>query len=199
MSAAAQVTQCPFCGTLQKSRAGGRGINAYCCNCAALIDTPPGQSVNRTLAYSLAALMLFIPANLYPVITIELWGNVQRSTIWDSVVSLSRNDMVIIALIVFMASIVVPLIKLLCLFLLALTMRSQSYPVARARLYRVIEMTGHWSMLDIFLVAVLIALLKLGDLAYAVPGPGLYFFTAMVVFTILASRSLNPRLIWIEF
>jgi len=101
-----------------------------------------------------------------------------------------------IAVIVFLASILIPLLKLLGLFFLVATARSTRWRRERTRIYQVIDVIGPWAMLDVFLLAILVALVKLGELATVLPGPGLIAFTAVVVLTILASATFDPRLIW---
>jgi paraquat-inducible protein A len=112
--------------------------------------------------------------------------------------SLFEHGEILVAVVVFLASMVIPFVKLVGLFFLAATAASGSVRrrPARTWIYRAIDVVGPWAMLDVFLLAVLVALVKLGELATVLPGPGLLAFTAMVVLTILASSSFDPRLIW---
>ena len=192
------LLQCHYCGMVQHGTHAQRGEVIECCHCGSTIDRYYGDAVNRTLAFSLAALFLYVPANLLPILRLEVWGHVQENTVWSGVVSLAQSKMVAIAILVFLASIAVPLIKIFGMLTLCLTSRSKRWQHQRTVLYKIIDKTGHWSMLDIFLVAVLVGLLKLGDLAYCVPGPGLFYFAAMVVCTMLASANFDPRIIWDE-
>jgi paraquat-inducible protein A len=128
----------------------------------------------------------------------ELYGAHSENTVWDGCVTLFRDGERLVAVIVFLASILVPLLKLLGLFYLAVTtaIRSRRRRRERTWIYRIIEVIGAWAMLDVFLLSVLVALVKLGQLATVRPGRGLVAFTAVVVLTILASASFDPTLIW---
>jgi len=123
-----------------------------------------------------------------------------ESTVWDGCVNLFRNDQWIVAVIVFLASILIPLFKLLGLFFLVVTARVKSARRRQERtlIYRIIAVIGPWAMLDVFLLAVLVSLVKLEKIVTVLPGPGLLAFTAVVVLTILASASFDPKSIWEE-
>ncbi len=153
------------------------------------------HSIHSTLAFSLTALILYIPANLFPFMTIELYGNRNSSTIWTGVVALAESGSVAIALVVFLASIVIPFIKLALLFYLALSAKQKKHPNFKNRLYQIIEAIGRWSMLDIFLLAVLVAIMKLGPWTTVEPGLGALLFALVVIFTMLASASFDPQLL----
>ena len=154
------------------------------------------RSLEVTAALSLAALILYVPANLYPILHMTLRGAHSESTIWDGVESLARHGQVLVALIVFVASIVVPLVKLLALFFLigAARYAPERWQSDRRRVYRMIDAIGPWAMLDVFLLAVLVALVKLGELATVIPGPGLLAFACVVVLTMFASASYGAML-----
>jgi paraquat-inducible protein A len=130
----------------------------------------------------------------------EFYGAYSESTVWDGCVKLFQDGQWVVAVIVFLASILIPLFKLLGLFFLVVTTHfaSARRRQDRTRIYRIIEVIGPWAMLDVFLLAILVALVKLEQLATVLPGPGLLAFTAVVVFTILASASFEPNLIWEE-
>jgi paraquat-inducible protein A len=153
-------------------------------------------SLDATLAFSLTALIFFVPTMLFPFMTIELYGNRNSSTVWGGVVSLVNDGSWPIGLIVFLASLVIPLLKLLVLFYLSFTARNQKSQKFKTRLYLFIEAIGRWSMLDIFLLAVLVALLKLGHWTSVKPELGSLFFAFVVIFTMLASAAFDPKFIW---
>ncbi|AFY00838.1 paraquat-inducible protein A [Bdellovibrio bacteriovorus] len=144
------------------------------------------QSQQLTLAFSITALVLYIPANLLPFMSIELYGRRNTATIWDGIVSLAEAGSWPIAIIVFLASILIPLLKLVILFYLSLG-AADANPQLQDRLYRIVEAIGRWSMLDIFLLAIMIAILKLGKWATVEPKPGALLFALVVIFTMLAS------------
>ena len=155
-------------------------------------------SLARTWAYLISALILYIPANVFPITDSRTLFEEQTDTIYSGVVYLWKAGSWPLALLVFFASIVVPLAKLIVLAGLALSVQRRTLrkPAQRTRLYRVVEFIGRWSMLDIFAVAILTALVQLKGLAEVTAGPGVLAFGAVCVLTILASQAFDPRLIW---
>jgi paraquat-inducible protein A len=143
-------------------------------------------------------LICYIPANVLPITTVISMGKKQSDTIMSGVVYFIKTGMWPIALVIFIASVFVPLLKLLILGFLLISVQRESgwRPTDRTRLYRIIEVIGRWSMLDIYVVTILVALVKLGALATIEAGPGAIFFAAVVVITIFAAMSFDPRIIW---
>lgn len=174
------------------------GAPARCPRCGGRLHARKQDSLGRTWALVIAAGLLLVPANVYPVMTVIRFGQGQPDTILSGVVHLIEGGMWPLALLVFFASIVVPLVKLAVLVFLLLSVRRGSAwrPLDRTRLFRVTEVVGAWSMVDIFLVALLTALVQMGALASVEPGAGATFFAAVVVLTLLAAHSFDPRLIW---
>ena len=191
---------CRICGLLQRLEELRPGTEAVCCRCGSILRERKVDSLRRTAAFSLAALIFYVPANLYPILRMEFYGAYSESTIWDGCVKLFQDGQWVVAVIVFLASILIPLFKLIGLFFLVVTTRLASARrlQERTRIYKFIDVIGPWAMLDVFLLSVLVALVKLEQLATVLPGPGILAFTAVVVFTILASASLDPNLIWEE-
>ena len=189
---------CATCGLLQRVEELRPGTAAECCRCGAILDERKADSLGRTAALSLAALIFYVPANIYPILRMEYYGAYSESTVWDGCVGLFRNGQWVVAVIVFLASLLIPLFKLLGLFFLVVTTRLGSARARRerTRIHRFISVIGPWAMLDVFLLAVLVSLVKLEQIATVLPGPGLLAFTAVVVLTILASASFDPKLIW---
>ena len=194
------VIVCSTCNQHQCLDDLGPGMAAECCRCGSMITKSAAGSLELTAALTLSALILYVPANIYPILSMSLHGAYSESTVWDGVVSLFRHDQRLVAMVVFLASILIPLCKLIGLFLLVAMAKFKStrWREERTRLYRFIEVIGPWAMLDVFLLAVLVALVKLQELATILPGTGLVAFSAMVVLTILATLSFDPRLIWNE-
>lgn len=155
----------------------------------------PNKSLQLSLAFSLTALIFYIPANIYPFMTIEMYGRKNSSTIWSGIVELFDSGAWGIALVVLLASLVIPFLKLLILFYLSLTTTTSRNRSHKHRLYLIIESIGRWSMLDIFLLAVLVAIVKLGAWATVVPGLGSLMFLFVVIFTMLASAYFDPQLL----
>ena len=192
------VLACGTCGQVQEAPPPRPGTVVECCRCGSVITHFKRGSAGATAALSLAALILYVPANIYPILRMTQYGVYSESTVWDGVVLLAQSRQYFVAVVVFLASIVIPLVKLAGLFFLTITARLETrrWLRARTRLYRFIDVIGPWAMLDVFLLAILVALVKLGQFATVLPGPGLIAFTCVVVLTIFASASFDPHLIW---
>ncbi len=186
---------CRVCGLVCRDIA---APEAACPRCCSRLHRRKGASLARTWALLVAAMILYLPANLLPVMRTASLGDVSDNTILGGVVQLWQNGSPGLALIVFGASIVVPMMKFLVLALLLLsTWRGSRWArPQRALLYRVIEFIGYWSMLDVFVVALLTALVRFGVFSLVEPLSGVVYFGLMVVLTMLASMSFDPRLIW---
>lgn len=169
-----------------------------CPHCESLLHPRKPDSVNRTWALILAAALLYIPANLLPIMTVIRFGQGEPDTILSGIQQLLASGLWLLALLIFFASIVVPLMKLgiLTLLLLSTHAHTRWQIKERTTLYRMLELFGHWSMVDIFLLSVLTALVQLDALTTIAPGSGATFFGVVVVLTILATKSFDPRLMW---
>lgn len=169
-----------------------------CPRCGTRLRHRKRQSVVRTWALLFAAIVLYVPANLLPVLTVIRFGRGEPSTIINGVIELVQADMLPLALLVFLASITVPLMKLLGLttMLLCTHERTAWWLRGRTRLYRLIEGVGRWSMIDVFMISTLVALVHMGFIATVLPNAGAVAFASVVVLTMLASRSFDPRLMW---
>ncbi|HEX7053140.1 MAG TPA: paraquat-inducible protein A [Burkholderiales bacterium] len=191
------VLSCETCGLPQRVEPLPPGTVAECARCGYPV-TSHGAGLDVAAALALAALVLYVPANLYPILRMEIYGAYSESTVWDGVVSLWQYGEYFVAIVVFLASIVVPLLKLLGLFFLVASVKwgRGRRLRGRTRIYKFIDAIGPWAMLDVFLLAVLVALVKLGSLGQVVPGPGLLAFCLVVVLTLLASQAFDTKLIW---
>lgn len=189
---------CKTCGLVQRNEELESGTAVECCRCGSVIGMRKVNSLRRTTAFALAALILYVPANIYPILRMEYYGAYTESTVWDGCARLFQDGQWLVAVIVFVASILIPLCKLLGLFFLVVTVKVKSRRWQRERVwtYKIIEVVGPWAMLDVFLLSVLVGLVKLKQIATVLPGPGLLAFTAVVVLTILASASFDPKSIW---
>jgi len=187
---------CHVCGLL--SRAAPDAHDAHCPRCGAHLHFRKPDSISRTWALLITAVILYIPANVLPMMhTSSLFGS-QSDTIMSGVVYFWTSGSWYVALIIFFASIMVPALKMIALALLLVSaqLRSRWQQDQRARLYRLVEFVGRWSMLDIYVVAVIVALVQLQGLATIRPGPGAVAFGAVVVLTMFAAMTFDPRLIW---
>jgi len=192
------LLSCHSCHLLCQAPAVHGKQKAICPRCGAVLHQRKPNSLSRTWALVIAAFIFYIPANVLPITTVISLGKAQSDTIMSGVIYFILTGMWPIALVIFIASIFVPLVKLLILtFLLISVQRKWQWrPKDRTRLYRITEAIGRWSMTDIFVVTILVALVKLGALATIEAGPGAIFFAAVVVTTIFAAMSFDPRLIW---
>lgn len=192
------MVSCHMCSLLVPEKDDDGNVYEECPRCEGPIHSRKANSVTRTWALIVTSALLFIPANLYPVMSVTKLGRGEPSTIINGVVHLIHGGMWILAMIIFFASIIVPTLKLMVLsFLLISVKRKSNWRTKdRALLFRVTEAVGAWSMVDIYAVAILIGLVNFGPLANVSPGIGATFFGAVVVTTMFAAHSFDPRLIW---
>lgn len=169
-----------------------------CPRCGETLHSRKPRSIARTWALVITAIILYIPANIFPITHTTALGSVQSDTIMSGVIYFIHSGSWPVALIIFIASIFVPLLKILILILLLISVQQgwQWRPIDRTRLYRLTEAIGRWSMLDIFVVTILVALVHLGALANIEAGSGALYFGAVVVVTMFAAEAFDPRLIW---
>lgn len=187
---------CSTCGLICTAH----GEHSACPRCKTSLHAGKPQSMSRCLALLLASLVLYFPANLLTMMETTSAFDVQEDTIISGVVYLWQNGSPDLAVIVFVASVVVPLLKILCLGLLLACVKWR-WPIPRiqqSRLYTLVEFVGKWSMLDLFVIALLSALVNFGPLASVRAGPAAIAFGAVVVLTMLAASAFDPHLIWRE-
>ena len=194
---AAGLLNCRVCGLLSRPPDTAPG-ELRCPRCAARLRTRRANSIVRAWALLIAAMLCYLPANLLPIMTSTSLGESQSDTIISGVRYLLIEGMWPLALIVFVASICIPVLKItvLSLLLVSVSMRWQWRPAERSRMYRIVDLVGRWSMVDIFVVSVLVALVRMGNFAAVQAEAGAFFFAAVVVLTMFAAMSFDPRLIW---
>lgn len=189
---------CPHCGLVQRLPELPTGTLARCARCREVVFRPGRSIANRlTAAISLAALLLYPLGVLLPVMKLERLGHVQNTSIWDGTVALLTHHQVAVGLIVLVCSIIVPVCKLVGLLVLTAPAPGKLLREhQQARVYRAIELAGRWGMIDVLLVALVVAAVKLGDIVEVTPGPGVVAFTACVTLSLVASTVFNPHAIW---
>lgn len=190
------LCSCHICGLV--SRSDKPGGSAHCPRCHTQVHSRKPNSISHCWALIIAAYILYLPANLLPIMETGSLFNYREDTIMSGVVHLWKTGFWGIAAIVFIASIMVPLFKLIALTLLLVSVQRRStwWPMQRARLYRMVELVGRWSMLDIYVVTLLAGLVQLRSLATVKAGAGAIAFGAVVVLTMFAAMKFDPRLIW---
>ena len=190
------LVSCIACGLL--SRPAERTNPGYCPRCGTVLVWRRPHSIQYTWALVIAAAVCYIPANVLPVLRTTALGATESDTIMGGVIFLYESGSWPLALIVLVASVMIPLGKLLALGYLLVTVQRGSVENShdRTRIYELVEFVGRWSMLDVFVDAFIVALVQLQPLMAVEPGPGVLFFAAVVVLTMLAAESFDPRLIW---
>jgi paraquat-inducible protein A len=169
-----------------------------CPRCGSSLHLRTPDSLQRTLALVVTATLLYIPANILPIMTTTMLGTAEPSTILGGVVLLIHHGSYPIAAVIFIASVMVPTGKLISITWLCLSVarKQETSRQQRVRMYRVTEFVGKWSMTDVFVVAILVALIQLGGLLSITAGTAGIAFGGVVVVTMIAAESFDPRLIW---
>ncbi len=186
------------CETCELVVRAARPLVGNCPRCDEPVRTRKHNARTRTWAFLAAAAILYIPANTLVMMQTEQFPSHREDTILSGIAYLWSEGAVSLAALVLTASIVIPLVKILALGMLLVTtgQHSKWRPHGRTLLYRVLEVAGHWSMLDVFVVALLAAVVQLGRFAKVEPGPAVLPFAGVVILTMLASSSFDPRAIW---
>ncbi len=189
---------CHECHLLSRQQQPASGQAAFCPRCGATLHLRKPNSISRTWALLIAALIFYIPANVLPITITTSLGSRQSDTILSGVIYFLLHGSPEIALVIFTASIFIPLLKLVVMayLLVSVQRRSRWRPRDRTQLYRIVEAIGRWSMVDIYVVTILVALVKLGVFADIEAGPAALYFASVVVISMLAAQSFDPRLIW---
>jgi paraquat-inducible protein A len=197
-AAEAGLANCLSCGQLSRWTGTPAGGDTRCPRCHAPLRLRKPNSMARTWALLIAGFLLYVPANVLPVMRVIYGGRGEDDTIFSGVKVLFATGQPAVAVLVLFASITVPLIKLVGLTGMALSVhhRWEWRKKDRTRLYRLIEFVGRWSMLDIFMISILVALVKLQALSTIEAGPAAVWFAGVVILTMFAARSFDPRLMW---
>lgn len=172
--------------------------NRFCKRCQSRLHSRTKNSLQQTVALLLTGLLLYIPANLFPIMHTQILGRDSANTIVEGVILFWQQESYPIAAIIFIASVIVPLGKMLALGWLCFGVAYDRLGNARKQmtLYRITEFIGRWSMVDVFVVSVLVALVQIGHFMSIVPGIAAISFAAMVIITMVAAMKFDPRLIW---
>lgn len=183
---------CPVCLMLNSSK------NTYCDQCQAHLTTISPKSIEHTISLLITSYLLFIPANFLPMMVTTVLGNTTENTILGGVILLWHHQSYLVALIIFFASVVIPMGKLLALSWLCYEAKYTGFKSKKTahRSFVMIEFIGKWSMVDIYVVSILVALVNMGALVKIEAGSAAVAFTGFVVMTMLAANTFDPRLIW---
>jgi paraquat-inducible protein A len=190
------VVSCRVCGLVQTVAPMPARATAHCARCNFRLIKRKTHSLTRTGALALAALILYFPANLFPIVTTDYWGASEKTTIFDGIRGLFQTGEWPIGCLVFTTSILTPILKILSLLILVVTIRTHKWKQFRTWVYRLIQIVDPWNMLEVYMLSILIAIAELGKVATVHPGFGVMSFAGVVVLTILATVTFDPRLIW---
>jgi paraquat-inducible protein A len=187
-----QLAGCHLCGKVSPDHL------PKCPRCGSPLHSRKPDSIRRTIALMTAAAAFYLPANILPIMTITEFGNVEETTILEGLVTFWQAGSYPIAIVIFTASILIPLLKIVSLTWLcaAATGKLHPSPAMLSRVYWITELLGRWSMIDLFVVGILVALVQLGTYMTITPGPAALAFGAVVILTMFAAMSFDPRLLW---
>lgn len=186
---------CQMCGMVTPVTEG------RCPRCHSALHLRKPRSISRTVALMSAAMALYIPSHLLPILTTMEIGVVEKNTIIGGMITFWKSGAYPIAAVIFTASILIPLLKIgaLIWLCLAATGKVRHDPHRLGKIYLITELMGRWSMVDIFVVGILVAIVQLGNFMTVIPGPGALAFAAVVVLTMFAAMSFEPRLLWDQY
>lgn len=191
-----QLIACHECDLLMRKPVLQDGESAECPRCGYELFSHRHRVVRRSMALVLTALLLYIPANFLPIMQLSLLGQTSQDTVWSGVVGLYESGMQGIAVVVFLCSMVVPLLKLLCQLLVLLSIRMDFARSYGLLLYRIYHHMREWGMLEVYLMGILVAMVKLMDLADLSLGLGLFCFIALLLVQVWLEVTMAPHQIW---
>jgi paraquat-inducible protein A len=191
-----KVVACETCGLVQEVDHVPRGKVVKCARCNSQIIHRRPDSRSRTLAFSLAAAILYFPSNFYPIVTAEYQGQFVQTTVFQGIKALWGDGQYFISGLVFCTSLFTPALKIMGLIFITLTLDWQSFRKTRAWIYKVIRVIDPWNMLEVFLLAICVSMVEMGEVATVHPGRGVFSFAAVVVLTLMATLTFDPRLLW---
>ena len=192
VAAEQNLASCHICGKVSDVALDG------CPRCGSALHLRKPNSLMRTWAFLWAAVAFYIPAMWLPVMNVTGISGDENSTILSGVILFWEMGSYPVAIIIFSASVLIPLIKVLSLIWLGLAASGKVKPAPQSlsKTYHIVEMLGRWSMVDVFVVAILACLVRLGSIMTIVPGPAALSFSAVVILTMLSASAFDPRLLW---
>lgn len=191
-----RLVACETCGLVQRVRDVPNGSVIKCARCRFKIWHRLPDSRERTLALSIAAGVLYWPSNLYPIVTAEYQGHILHTTIFQGIQSLWQQGQYFIGGLVFCTSLLTPALKIIGLVFITLTLDWKRWQRGRAWVFKIIRIIDPWNMLEVFLLAICVSMVEIGEVATIQPGRGVFSFAAVVVLTLLATLSFDSRLLW---
>jgi len=192
------LSNCPVCHAIVKVPTTDPHQATYCPRCDSKVYLRKPDSIQKTWAFLLASIVFYVPANLLPMMHVITFAGTQSDTIMSGVLYFVETGAYLIAFVIFTASIFVPILKILILIYLLLSVQNHSelHQKKRKQLYMLTETIGRWSMVDVYVVGTMVALVHFGGLTEIAPGMGANFFLLVVIMTMLSAMSFDPKLIW---
>lgn len=190
------VIACQDCDLLHRQRSLRDGQRAMCSRCGAVLYRKKRNSLDYTLIFSLTGVILLLMANVFPFMTFKLEGRVQESILFTGVKELFVQEMWAIAILVLIVSIVIPLLKILGMLYVLAPLKFNRRPWHAALIFRIVEALHPWAMVDVYMLGVIVAMVKLSDFATIVPGAALYSFAALLISMSVAGAALDPHDVW---
>jgi paraquat-inducible protein A len=193
---AGSLIACHECDLLQHIPRQRQGGKAYCRRCNTVLHRSVRDSLDRTLALTFAGLVLFIVANSFPFLSFKMQGQVTQTTLATGVIDLYQQGMWELALLVLMTSILVPLLQLVLLIYVLLPIKFNRTPWMLAQVFRFQQSLGPWGMMEVFMLGILVAVVKLVDMAQILPGLALWSFALLIFMLAGAAAALDPEIVW---
>ena len=187
---------CHECDLLQQSRALPMGATARCPRCGAVLYRRKRNSLDRVLALTIAGLILFTVANVYPFLTFRLEAQIQETTLITGIIELYNQGMWIVAGVVLLTSIVMPLLELTGTLYVLLPLKFNRRPWSLPLFFRMVRIFKPWGMMEVFMVGILVAFVKLSKMASIIPGMALYSFMVLIFVMAASAASLDPHIVW---
>lgn len=194
----AQLIACHDCDLLHRYRPLPEGDEAKCHRCGSVLYRNKPKSLEKTFALSLAALILFVVANSFPFLAIRLEGQVTHSALITGVIELYKQDMLVLSVLVFVTSILAPGLQVLGLLYVLLPLRMKRSVPLPARTFRLVRSLEPWSMMEVFMLGILVSVVKLSVMAEIVPGIAVWSFGALIMVLAWAAATLDPKKVWDE-
>ncbi|WP_421683694.1 paraquat-inducible protein A [Stutzerimonas urumqiensis] len=191
-----KLIACPECDLIMRKGVIAEGVALECPRCHYELLTHRTNVIGQSLALVLTALLLYIPANFLPIVNLSLLGRTTYDTVWTGVLGLYQSGMRSIALVVFLCSMVVPLLKLLCQLFVLLTVISKKGRRAGVFTYRVYHHMRDWGMLEVYLLGILVSIIKLNDMAQLSVGAGLACFVGLLLVQVWLEIKMSPQQVW---
>lgn len=191
-----QHVACHDCDMLYWIEGIPNGSVAKCSRCGGVVYSRKDNTISKTLAFAIAGLILFVPANVYPFMTMKIMGKAQASTLLHAVLALYQGGFLMVSGLVFVCSIAAPFVQLLFLLYILLPLSMGKVPPALASIFRAVRSVAVWGMLEVYMLGILVSIIKLKDMATLQLGIGLYAFVSLLVVVIMATVTLNPREVW---